>query len=181
MCVDFSSGKREIVTIIGLCTIAFSCVRILTEICEFVNFNMLVSNCSKANRKRRLLTRVQRFFWKCIHWNYLTKPENYLEIPLYTISIYFSFTFVDNCLCPTHGAWQVGIVAILFAWVNLLLFFNKWPLLGKYIAMFQAILVRFMKVLIIAVVLLVAFSLAFYMALHEPDLPVSEQYNRYIL
>ena len=173
MCADVPPGKYDFVTIIGLCTIAFSCVRLLMEICEFIDFNMLVFNCSKTNRKKRLLTRIQRFFRKCIHWKFLTKPENYLEIPLYTIAIYFSFTFVDDCLCPTHGAWQAGIVAILLAWVNLLLFFNKWPLLGKYIAMFQTILVRFMKVLIIAVVLLVAFSLAFYMALHEPELPVS--------
>ena len=102
-----------------------------------------------------------------------------MEIPLYILAIYFAFSFSDKCLCPTYGSWQVGIVVILFAWINLLLFFNKWPLLGKYIAMFQAILIRFLKVLIIAVVLLVAFSLAFYMALHEPDLPVSDSCNSF--
>ena len=149
------------------------------EICEFINFDMLVFNCRRVIQKEIRLS-VGRFLRKCIHWKYLKKPENYLEIPLYTLAIYFSSSFFAECLCPTHGAWQVGIAVILFAWVNLLLFFNKWPLLGKYIAMFQAILVRFMKVLIIAVVLLVAFSLAFYMALHEPDLPVSEKHKECI-
>ena len=173
MCAVFPSGKREIVTVVGLCTIVFSCIRLFMEICEFINFDMLVFSCRKAIKKRRWI-RVRAFFRKCIHWKYLKKPENYLEIPLYTLAIYFSLSFYAECLCPTHGAWQVGIVTILFAWVNLLNFFNKWPLLGKYIAMFQAILVRFLKVLIIAVVLLAAFSLAFYMALHEPELPVSE-------
>lgn len=109
---------------------------------------------------------------KCIHWKYFKKPQNYLEIPLYFLSLYFSFVLYNKCFCPDDGVWQAGIVAILFAWLNLLHFFNKWPLIGKYIAMFEAILVRFMKVLIIAVVLLVAFSLAFFMALHEPNLPV---------
>ena len=172
MCADFLSGKRGIAAIVGLCTITFSCVRLLMEICGLINFNMLIFNCSKRNRKKRGFN-MRRFFQKCINWKYLTQPENYLEIPLYTIAIYFSFSFVDDCLCPTKAAWQAGVVAILIAWLNLLNFFNKWAILGKYIAMFQAILVRFMKVLIIAAVLLVAFSLAFYMALHEPELPVS--------
>ena len=175
LCAEYPQGRREIVTIVGLCTIIFSCIRLLMEICEFINFDMLVFNCRRAVQKGRRLS-VGSFFRKCIHWKYFKKPENYLEIPLYTLTIYFSSSFFAECLCPTHGAWQVGIVVILFAWVNLLLFFNKWPLLGKYIAMFQAILLRFLKVLIIAVVLLVAFSLAFYMALYEPELPVSEQH-----
>ena len=171
MFADISAGRQTIVTVLGLCTIIFSFIRLTMEICEFINLGILVPNCRKVNRRgRRLKAKIYR---KCINWNYLKKPENYFEIPVYILSICFSFSFSNECLCPTYGLWQVGIIVILLAWVNLLHFFNKWPLLGKYIAMFQAILVRFVKVLIIAIVLLVAFSLAFYMALHEPDLPVS--------
>ena len=158
--------------IFGVCTIIFACIRLTTEICELINFEMLILPCGRVSRKGRRLS-ARMCFQKCVHWSYFKKPENYFEFPVYILSICFSFSFSNECLCPSNGLWQVGIVVILLAWVNLLHFFNKWPLLGKYIAMFQAILVRFLKVLIIAVVLLVAFSLAFYMALHEPDLPVS--------
>ena len=166
---DFSPERQRNTAIAGVCTIIFACIRLIMEICQLVNFNILVLNCKKTRRRQRIRTCLQ----KCIYWKYLKKPETYSQILVCLLAICFSFSFGNECLCMTHGTWQTGILAILFAWINLLHFFNKWPLIGKYIAMFQTIIIRFMKVLIIAVVLLVAFSLAFYMALHEPDLSVS--------
>ena len=45
--------------------------------------------------------------------------------------------------------------------------------------MYMAILSRFMKASIVAAVFLVAFSLAFYMVFHEPDLKVNMYYKRH--
>ena len=172
---DFSPSKKRGLTVIGLCTVIFSCIRLFMELCELINFDFLATQCRRRQqRSRRTGSRFS--FPRFIHWEYFKKFQNYLEVPLYSLSIIFSFVIYNECLCPSSNLWQAGIVAILLAWVNLLHFFNKWPLTGKYIAMFQAILFRFLKVLIIALVLLVAFSLAFYMALHEPSLPVITLY-----
>ena len=169
---DFSPSKKRGLTVIGLCTVIFSCIRLFIELCELINIDFLTTQCRRKHQKSRR-TGSRFSFPRLIKWEYFRKFQNYLEIPLYFLSILFSFVIYDECLCPGSNIWQAGIVAILLAWVNLLHFFNKWPLIGNYIAMFQAILSRFLKVLIIALVLLVAFSLAFYMALHEPSLPVN--------
>ena len=169
---DFSPERQQIAVIVGVCTIIFACIRLFMETCQLINFDTLVQNCRKTHRNRRRMS-IRICLQRFINWKYLKQKKIYLEILVYILSIGFSLSCCNKCLCTTYRGWQIGILAILFAWVNLLHFFNKWPLIGKYIAMFQTIIVRFLKVLIIAVVLLVAFSLAFYMALHEPDLPVS--------
>lgn len=168
---DLSPSKKTGLRAIGLCTVVFSCIRLFMEFCELINFDFLTTQCKRKRQKSRR-TGSKFSFQKLIVWRYFMKFQNYLEVPMYSLSIIFSFVIYDECLCPSKNIWQAGILAILLAWVDLLHFFNKWPLIGKYIAMFQAILIRFVKVLIIALVLLVAFSLAFYMALHEPNLPV---------
>ena len=166
MCPDFSPGRQNVVKIFGVCTTIFACICLAMKICELINLGELVRNCRKDNRKRRQLGTGM-----CI--NCLKILGNNLNISVYILSFYFSFFVGNKCLCPSYGQWQVGIVVILLAWVNLLYILKKWPRLGKYIAMFQVVMVRFMRVLIIAVVLLVAYSLAFYMAFHESGLHVS--------
>ena len=109
----------------------------------------------------------------CIEWKYFTRPTNYVEVPMYILSITFVSVFQHVCLCPSREQWQAGIIAVFFAWINLLLFLNKWPSLGIYLEMLWKIILRFLKVSIIAVLLLFAFGLAFYMAFYEPDLQVS--------
>ena len=168
---DFSPSKKRGLTVIGLCTVIFSCIRLFMELCELIDFDFLATQCRRRQQKSRR-TGSRFTLPRLIQWEYFKKFQKYMEFPLYSLSIFFSFVIYDECLCPSSNMWQAGIVAILLAWVNLLHFFNKWPLIGKYIAMFKAILIRFLKVLIIALVLLVAFSLAFYMALREPNLPV---------
>ena len=108
-----------------------------------------------------------------VNWNYFRRLSNYVEIPLYVLSFVFVGVLHRQCLCPSRGQWQAGIVAVFLAWINLLLFLNKWPILGVYIGMLEKIILRFLTVAIIAILLLLAFGLAFYMAFFEPGLPVS--------
>ena len=110
-----------------------------------------------------------------IKWKYFTSPTNYVEIPLYTLSLIFVNVIHRECLCPSRGQWQIGTIAVFLAWVDLLLFMNKWPDLGIYISMLWRIIVNFLKVSIIALFLIIAFGFAFYMAFYEPDLPVSSK------
>ena len=64
-------------------------------------------------------------------------------------------------------------MALFLAWLNLLLFMNKWPGLGIYISMLLKIILNFVKVSIIALFLIISFGFGFYLAFYEPELPVS--------
>ena len=108
-----------------------------------------------------------------IKLNYFTSPTNLMEIPLYTLSLIFVSVIHRECLCPSRVQWQLGTIAVFLAWIDLLLFMNKWPNLGIYIGMLWKIIKNFLKVSIIVLFLIISFGLAFYMAFYEPDLPVS--------
>ena len=55
----------------------------------------------------------------------------------------------------------------LLAWINLILFLKRVPLLGIYVLMFNAILQSFLKFALIAFLFVVAFCIAFYMILYK--------------
>ena len=104
---------------------------------------------------------------------YLLEIENYIEIATYILSIIFVADFGVNCWCPTSWQWQLGAVAVFLAWINFILFLKRVPLLGIYVLMYTNIVYTFLRVVIIALLFVVAFSLAFYMILYKPVL-VSE-------
>lgn len=119
-----------------------------------------------------LIMKSSIYEWR-IKGAYFKDWSNYMEIPMYILSIAFVSVFQDDCLCPSRDQWRAGIVAVFFAWIILILFFNKWPTLGVYIEMFKTILLQFLGVAIVGFLLIVAFGLAFYMTFYEPELPVS--------
>ena len=108
----------------------------------------------------------------CVDWEFFKSPINYLEIPMYILSIVFVSVSQNDCLCPTRGQWQAGVIAVFLAWFDLLFFLNKWPLIGIYIEMWRRIIVNFLKIAILAVFLIFAFGITFYLTFHEPHLKV---------
>ena len=114
-------------------------------------------------------------FQLCRHpLEYLLDWVNWLEIPLYLFSIMFTFVFATPCLCVYSWQWQLGVVAVFLGWVGLITFLQKWPVTGVYVLMFVNILGSFMKIAFLALLLVIAFALAFYMLLFDPDEMVSE-------
>lgn len=109
----------------------------------------------------------------CCKAEYFVDPSNYLEIPLHCLSIAFALVYMNHCFCASVLQWQVGTVAVFLAWMDLILYLNKWPLLGVYIEMLWKIARRFFTVLFIAILLLFAFSLAFYLTFYDPHTSVS--------
>ena len=63
---------------------------------------------------------------------YILDWVNWLEITLFVCSIIFSFVYQADCLCTTEWQWQLGCVAVFLAWGDLIIFFRKIPLTGKY-------------------------------------------------
>ena len=113
-------------------------------------------------------------FQLCRHpLEYLLDWVNWLEIPLYLFTIFFTFVYATPCLCVYSWQWQFGVVAVFLGWVGLVIFLQKWPMTGVYVLMFGKILVTFMKIAFLALLLVIAFALAFYMLLFEPEEMVS--------
>ncbi len=98
---------------------------------------------------------------------------NFIEWVCYVTAIVF---VVDLTGC--HGRtglryswqWQVGTICVTMTWLNLLANIRKFPFLGIYVLMFADVLATFLKLSIIIVLFVVAFSLGFYCLLAEQDI-----------
>lgn len=109
--------------------------------------------------------------------SYICDWVNWIEIPMYLFSIIFVSVFRTTCLCPDDWQWQVGVLAILLAWIDLIVICDKLPFIGIYIIMFVKIVGTFLKVIIPAVLLVITFALTFYMTFSEPQFQVSQQHQ----
>ena len=149
-------------------TLLLSAIRLVLEVQQLIHIHF----------RRRHSSRRRFCKFTCrprLHLNYWFDLSNYLELVLYISSIGFVLVFFrsGDCLCPTKLQWEIGTVAVFFAWINLILFLHKLPSVGVYVGMMLQIIKSFMKTFVLALFLTVAFSLAFYMAFYDPDVPVS--------
>jgi len=100
---------------------------------------------------------------------YMLGWSNWLKIALYMFSITFTFVFTTPCLCVYRWQWQIGVAAVFLGWIELIFFLQKWPATGVYLLMFANIVYSFLKIAILALLLVITFGLPFYMLLFEPD------------
>ena len=110
-----------------------------------------------------------------LKWEYFLDWVNYIEVPLFVFSIMFCAVFGTTCFCPYNTQWQFGTLAVLLGWLNLIFFLRNLPKSGIYIGMLLHISRTFLKTGILAFLLILAFSFAFYMAFFDPTLLVSWQ------
>jgi transient receptor potential cation channel subfamily A protein 1 len=101
---------------------------------------------------------------------YFQNTENLIEWTTYVTSIIFAIEF-NSCHSKTglrHGwQWQLGAFAITCAWINLLANVRKFPFLGIYILMFTDVLKTFLKLSIVIMLFIIAFSLGFHCLLAD--------------
>ena len=121
----------------------------------------------------RLLLEASQFWYQLI--SYISDWVNWIEISLYILSIIFVSVFRTPCLCPHGWQWQVGVMAVLLAWIDLIVICSKFPSIGIYVIMFAKIVGTFLKVIFISILLVVTFGLTLYMTFSEPQLQVSQQ------
>lgn len=62
--------------------------------------------------------------------DYFLDLSNWVEIPLFICSIIFALVFDHECLCPRRWQWQIGILALFLAWLDLIFFMRKVRLMG---------------------------------------------------
>ena len=120
----------------------------------------------------RLLLEASQFWYQLK--SYLFDWVNWIEIPLYILSIIFVSVFRTTCLCPEGWQWQVGVMAILLAWIDQIVICSKFPSIGIYVIMFGKIVGSFLKVILLSVLLVVTFGLTLYMTFSEPQFQVSQ-------
>ena len=158
-----STTRRSFLYFASVITILLAIGRLLIELFQLVQ---------PREKKEPCFSRLPYNCKVHINWEYFLDWTNYLEIILYVFSIAFVAVF-SECACPTNGQWQIGTVAVFFAWIDLLLFLYKLPKIGIYVGMMWQIALRFLKVVFMAILLSLAFTFAFYMAFYEPNIPVS--------
>ena len=138
-------------------------------------FLLVSATFTSATALLRLLIEIVQL---CRHpLEYLTDWVNWLEVPLYLSSIIFTAVFATPCLCVANWQWQVGVTAVFLGWTTLLFFLQKWPVMGVYVLMIANIIQTFLKAGVLALLLVIAFALAFYMLFFEADEMVSIYYE----
>lgn len=87
---------------------------------------------------------------------YFTTFENLMEW-FVLLSVFSLYDF------PKEYGWQnhVGGYAVLGAWTNLMLMMGQLPMFGDYVAMYQKVLIEFLKLLLAYMCLLLGFTICF--------------------
>eukprot|EP00118_Oscarella_pearsei_P020982 m.233078 g.233078 ORF g.233078 m.233078 type:complete len:897 (+) comp40084_c0_seq19:912-3602(+) len=97
---------------------------------------------------------------------YLQDFRNYLTLVLYICTFVFVIP-IGN----TRNLYQldVGAVCIFLAWMNFLLYLQRFEALGIYIVMFVEVLKTLLVVLGVFLVMIIAFGLSFYVILYPAE------------
>ena len=72
-----------------------------------------------------ILILLFKFAYNCRHskalWSFITKFHHWVEVPKLLFSIIFVSVFGTPCLCPTEWQWQIGTIAVLLVWFDLII------------------------------------------------------------
>ena len=119
----------------------------------------------------RLLMETSQFCYD--RKGYISDRTNFPEVLLYILSIIFVSVFWTPCMCPQKWQWQIGVIAVLLAWIYLIRFCAKFPSTGIYIIMFGKIVLTFLNVIVLSMLLLATFAITFHMTFSEEQFQVS--------
>lgn len=118
----------------------------------------------------RLIMEMIQFILRRL--NYIKDWINWMENLIFAFSIVFVWVFHTDCYCQYSWQWQIGVMAVFLAWINMIIFISKLPLTGIYVVMFLDIFYTFMRMVLLSLLLVLSFSFAFYMLFYKPDLQV---------
>ena len=98
--------------------------------------------------------------------SYPKEIENYVQVVLFISVIIFAFPMGQNsCWCLPGWKWQIGALAVFFAWINLLLLIRyvPWLKVGERSTMLFNVYQNFIKSLYLPIIILVTFAIPIYM------------------
>ena len=143
--------------ILATFTFLFSAVRAILQIYEL--YLLIKRYCSRLRDCR----------WH--NWKEFLSRSSFGTVRLFMFIFAIAFAAILNIPCPciTNGQWQVGVLAVFLGWINMITFIKLVPRLGVYVLMFLNIIYSFFKMLLLGLLLVVAFGLAFYMLFRTPS------------
>ena len=89
--------------------------------------------------------------------------EAVIRSSLFPLTIIFVFGFWNDCWCAPAWQWQIGALAVFLAYVNLILHLRGLPVVGVYINLLISIVFKFIQLLYLTILLILAFAIPFYM------------------
>ena len=108
--------------------------------------------------------------WRSFFRNYFKSSENIMELSTCILSIIFVVDF-NECHTDTGlrfgWQWEIGAFTITIAWISFLSNVRMFPFLGIYVVMVTQILRTFLKLSIVVILFVLAFSLGFHSLLAE--------------
>ena len=149
-----STGLRTSIIAVSIVVLLLALFRLLLELVQLIQRTAsYILDCKKRPSE------ILRYFPQ-----YWSDWENWVEIAHYTCSIAFVLcVYTADGLCVTNPQWQVGVCAMFLGWFVFILFVSKLPIVGIYVIILLRISLTFVKLLFLAVLLVVAFGLTFFM------------------
>ena len=96
------------------------------------------------------------------------------KLTLYILSILFVVPISGPSHCITYWQWTLGVIAMFFGWTVMIKYAAGCPFTGIYVLMLFKMFNTFIKVALLAVIMVIAFGLSFFMIFFEPGFSVSK-------
>ena len=138
--LEESFVSQRYIFIASVCLIVYSAIMIIREAFQLVLFEV----------------------------EYLSSFVNFIEVPLFILTIMFASVRSNQCYCTHPWQWQIGVIAVFLSWIALVFSIRKLPVVGIYVVIFIKIVNNFIKVVILALLLILAFAVPFYMMFYDP-------------
>ena len=105
------------------------------------------------------------YFWNLINW---------VEVPLFVLSIIFSSVVLskEKTFCLLAWQWQIGVAVLWLSWIEFIFLSTQFQLIGVHALMFIRVLKTIVNFIPLALLLIIAFGLTFHFLLYQPELMV---------
>ena len=95
----------------------------------------------------------------------------------FLMTVIFVFGFLNDCWCAPAWQWQIGAFAVFLAYINLVLYLRGLPIMGIYINLLVSIVIKFLELIYLPVLLILAFAFPFYMVFVRDEAAVFVSYS----
>ena len=134
---------------------------------DFLGLSVLVLLLALS---RFVLEVIELFIGGLVYFLSLT---NWIEISQAAFTLMFVFFYYNDNFCVSFRQWQVGVSAVFLGWIDMILLVSRLPVVGSYVVILIRIVKTFTKLLVLAILLVVAFGLTFYMVFFDVGVMVS--------
>ena len=115
--------------------------------------------------------------------NYFKRLASWIDTAFQLLSVVYlilHYESTNDCFCPSTSTWPIVVITLFMGWIGLIVHLNKLPLTGIIINMLLSIFQTFVKLVIIAALLVFAFALPFYLLLALPVSTIGASHMCYL-